>query len=91
MQQDLVNFYQLLYHVTHVIFQVKSWSDSAFYCFEHWELEKNLLSSNVRSFLNLVPIMRIGNRKRISQSLSVLISDDPCCYLSSKKLYWLKF
>ena len=41
----------------------------------------------IRSFLNLVPIMRIGNRRRISQSLSVLISHDPCCYLSSKKSF----
>ena len=44
-----------------------------------------------RSFLNLVPIMRIANWTRISQSLSLLISHYPCCYLSSKKLYWLKF
>ena len=38
-QQDLVNLYQFLYHVTPVvIFQVKSWSDSTFFCFVHWEL-----------------------------------------------------
>ena len=45
----------------------------------------------IRSFLNLVPIMRIANWTRISQSLSVVIPHDPYCYFWSKKLYWLKF
>ena len=31
------------------------------------------------------------NATRISQSLSILISHDPCCYLSSKKLVWFNF
>ena len=39
MQQKLVNFYQFLYHATPVvILKVKSWSDSTFRCFVHWEL-----------------------------------------------------
>ena len=30
-----------------------------------------------------------GNATRISQYLSILVSNDPYCYLSSKKLVWL--
>ena len=32
-----------------------------------------------------------SNATRISQSLSILVSHDPCCYLSSKKLVWFNF
>ena len=67
MQQELANFYQFLYHVTPVfIFQVKSWSDSTFCCFVHWELVSTLLKDNpvfylviIQSFLNFPPIPRI--------------------------------
>ena len=31
------------------------------------------------------------NSTRISQSLLILVPCNPCCYLSSKKLYWLNF
>ena len=73
MQQELVNFYQLLYHVIAVvIFKVKSWSDLAFCCFVHWELVLTLLKSNpafylviIQSFLNFPPISRICSAGRI--------------------------
>ena len=32
-----------------------------------------------------------GNATRISQFLSILVSREPCCYLSSKKLAWINF
>ena len=32
-----------------------------------------------------------GNATRISQCISILVSRDPCCCLSSKKLVWLNF
>ena len=73
MQQELVNFYQFLYHVTPVvIFQVKSWSESTFYCFVHWELVSTLLKDNpafypgtIQNFFNLSPIPRTRSVKRI--------------------------
>ena len=73
MQQELANFYQFLYHVTPVfIFQVKSWSDSTFCCFVHWEILSTLLKDNpalylviVQSFLNFSSIPRIRSAERI--------------------------
>ena len=66
--------------------------------FVNWKLISTLKNNErifcqvlIRSFLNLVPIMRIANWTRISQSLSVVIPHDPYCYFWSKKLYWLKF
>ena len=60
MQQELVNFYQFLYHVTPVfIFQVKSWSDSTLWCFVHWELVSVLLKDNPAFYL--VNLQRIVN------------------------------
>ena len=60
MQQELANLYQFFYHVTPVfIFQVKSWSDSTFCSFVHWELVLTLLKKQ-SSFLS-------GNYKRFSQ------------------------
>ena len=67
MQQELANLYRFLYHVTPVfIFQVKSWSDSTFCCFVHWELVETLLKDNpafylviIQSFLNFPLIPRI--------------------------------
>ena len=52
MQQELGNFYQFLCHVTPVfIFQVKSWSDSTFCCFVHWELVETLWKDNLFIYL----------------------------------------
>ena len=73
MQQELVNFYHLLYHVTPVvILQVKSWFDSTFRCFVHWELVATLLKDNlafylviIQSFLNCPPIPRIRSAERV--------------------------
>ena len=73
MQQELTNFYQFLYHVTPVvIFQVKSWSYSTFYCFVHWDLVSTLLKNNqafylaiMKSFLNFPPIRRIRSAEPI--------------------------
>ena len=74
MQQKLVNFYQFLYHVTPVvILQVKSWSDSTFHSFVHWELVATLLKDNpafylviiIQSFLNFSPTPRIRSAERI--------------------------
>ena len=66
--------------------------------FVDWKLISTLKNNKIifsqvmiRSFLNLVPVIRIANWTRISQSLSVVISHDPYCYLWSKKQYWLKF
>ena len=60
MQQELAILYQFLYHVTSVfIFQVKSWSDSTFCSFVHWELVLTLLKKQF-SFLS-------GNYKKFSQ------------------------
>ena len=66
--------------------------------FVNWKLISTLKNEKtifclvmIRSFLNLVPIMRIASWTRIVQSLSILISHDLCYYLSSKKLDWLKF
>ena len=59
MQQELVNLYQFLYHVTPVIFQVKSWSDSTFCCFVHWELVSTLLK--IYPAFYLVIIQRFFN------------------------------
>ena len=74
MQQELTNFYQFLYHVTPVvIFQVKSWPYSTFYCFVHWDLVSTLLKNNqafylaiMKSFLNFppIPLIRSGQRFR---------------------------
>ena len=53
MQRELTNFYQFLYHVIPVvIFQVKSWFDSTFYCFVHWELVSTLLKNNPAFYLD---------------------------------------
>ena len=50
MQQELVNLYQFLYHVTiAVIFQVKSWPESTSYFFIDWELVSTLLKNNPRN------------------------------------------
>ena len=73
MQQKLVNFYQFLYHVTPaVIPQVKSWSDSTFHSFVHWELVATLLKDNpafylviIQSFLNFSPTPGIRSAERI--------------------------
>ena len=73
LQQKLVNFYQFLYHVTPVvIFQVKSWPESTFYCFVDWELVSTLLKNNpafylviTQTFLNFPPIPRICSAERI--------------------------
>ena len=73
MQQELTNFYQFLYHVTPVvIFQVKSWSYSTFYCFVHWDLVSTLLKNHpvfylatMKSFPNFSPIPRIRSAERI--------------------------
>ena len=54
------------------IFQVKSWSDSTFCCFVHWELVSTLLKDNpafylviIQSFLNFPLIPRIRSAERI--------------------------
>ena len=73
MQQELANFYHFLYYVTPaVIFQLKSWSDSTFHCFVHWELVETLLKDNptyylviIQSFLNFPLIPRIRSAERI--------------------------
>ena len=73
MQQELTKFYQFLYHVTPVvIFQVKSWFDSTFYCFVHWELVSTLLKNNpafylaiIQSFFNFPEIPWICSAERI--------------------------
>ena len=73
MQQELVNFYQFLYHVIPVaFFQVKSWSDSTFYFFVHWKLVSTRLKNNpgfylviIQSFFNFPPIPRIRSAERI--------------------------
>ena len=73
MQQELANFYQLLYHVTtFIIFQVKSWSDSTLCCFVHCVLVSTLLENNpdfylviIQRFLNFPPILRIRSAERI--------------------------
>ena len=53
--EELVNLYQFLYHVTLVvIFQVKSWSDSTFCCFIHWELESTLLKNYPAVYLVII-------------------------------------
>ena len=73
MQQELANFYQLLYHVTtFIIFQVKSWSDSTLCCFVHCVLVSTLLKNNpdfylviIQRFLNFPPILRIRSAERI--------------------------
>ena len=42
MQQELINFYQFLYHVTlAVTFQVKSWPDPVFLWFFRLEISFN--------------------------------------------------
>ena len=72
MQQESTTFYQFLYHVTPVvIFQVKSWPYSIFYCFVHWDLVSTLLKNNqafhlaiMKSFLNFPPILRIPSGQR---------------------------
>ena len=133
--QQLINLYQYLYHITPVvIFQVKSWSDSTFCCFVHWELVSALLKiiqpfiwyyckvfstfcwfcrfvvqsesaelaeifKSWRFFIFLYWSLKgtasmcqitnneclRGSTTRISQSLSILVSHNPCCYFSSKK------
>ena len=74
MQQELPNFYQFLHHMTPVfVFQVKSWSDSTFCCFVHWELVSTLLKNIpafylaiIKRFLNFLPIpWRIRSAQRI--------------------------
>ena len=73
MQQELVSLYQFLYHVTPVvIFPVKSWSNSTFCCFVHWELVSILLKNNpafylliIQSFVNFPPILRIRSSEWI--------------------------
>ena len=101
MQQKLVNFYQFLYHVTPVvILQVKSWNDSTFHSFVHWELVATLLKDNPAFYLVIIQSLKgtalirqitnneclRGNVTRISQFISIFVSRDPCFYLSSKKL-----
>ena len=71
--QELVNFYQFLYHVTLVVlFQLKNWSDSTFHCFVHWELVETLLKDNpafymviILNFLNCPTIPWIRSAERI--------------------------
>ena len=73
MQQELANLYRFLYHVTPVfIFQAKSWSDSTFCCFVHWELVLTLLKGNpvfylviIQKLLNFPPIPRIRSSGRV--------------------------
>ena len=75
LQQEFVNLYQFLCHVTPVFtFQVKSWSDSTFYRFVHWELVSTLLKDNpvfclviIQSFLNFPLIPRIHSAERIRE------------------------
>ena len=63
----------ILDHVTPVvIFQVKSWPYSTFYCFVHWDLVSTLLKNNpafylaiMESFLNFPLIPRIRSAERI--------------------------
>ena len=76
----IINFYQFLYHMTHVvIFQVKNWSDSTFCCFVHWEIVPTLLKNNlafylviIQSFPNFPPIPRIRSVIRISGNFWIL-------------------
>ena len=73
MQQELVDFYQLLYHVTPVVtFQVKSWPHSTFCIVVDSELVSTLWKNNrvfylviIESFLNFPPIPWIGSAERI--------------------------
>ena len=72
LEQELVNFYQFLYHVTPVvIFQVKSWSDLTFqFCtlgtsFNPAKRKSSLLSGNNTTFSELSPIPRIRSAERI--------------------------
>ena len=73
LQEELVNLYQFLYHVTSVgIFQVKSWFDSTFCCFVHRQLVSTLLKSNpafylviTQSFLNFPQIPWIDSAELI--------------------------
>ena len=73
MQQELTNFYQFLYHVTPVvIFQVKKWPYSTFYCFAHQKLVSTLLKNNpafylviIQRFLNFPSIPQIRCAERI--------------------------
>ena len=54
-QQELVNFYQFLYHVTPaVIFQVKSWPNSTFCCFVDWEVVPTPLKNNPAFHLTII-------------------------------------
>ena len=72
MQQELVNYYQFLYHITPVvIFQTKIWPDSTFRFFVNWKLVSTLLENNpafylviIQSFLNFLLIMWIRNAKQ---------------------------
>ena len=53
--QEFINFYQFLHHVTLVVlFQLKSWSDSTFRCFVHWELVETLLKDNPAFYLVII-------------------------------------
>ena len=67
MQQELINFYQFLYHVTPAVnFQVKSWPDSVFCRFCRLKFVSTRFKGNpafclliLRSSLNFLPIPRI--------------------------------
>ena len=61
----------------------KSWR---FVIFLYWRLKCTAL---IRQVTNNKCLRGIATR--ISQSLSVLVSCDPCCYLSSEKLTWSSF
>ena len=84
MQQELTNFYQFLYHVTPVvIFQVKSWSYSTFYCFVHWDLVSTLLKNNQafylairKSFPNFPLILLIRSRANPRNRRKILNLED---------------
>ena len=81
MQQELTNFCQFLYHVTPVvIFQVKKWPYSTFYCFAHRKLVSTLLKNNlafylviIQRFLNFPPIPRIRSAERIGNRESGIL------------------
>ena len=61
----------------------KSWS---FFIFLYWSREGTVL---IHQVTNNKCLRNIATK--ISQSLSILVSRDPCCCLSSKKLVWLNF
>ena len=55
-----------------------------FFSFLYWSLKGTALICQITNNECLR-----GNATKMSQFLSILVSRDPCCYLSSKKLAWI--